>query len=1135
MPRDIIGESFKPYVAQQIGIRQNVLGSYKERTPDLLKYINNTTSWVRLSSGVNITYEKAKELGVTNFSGDLLAKKSVLFSARKYEKYGVGDFSGDFTHGVGYDLNNPSYGYTPAIGLGGSDLNGVDPNMITPYGLVPPPGIISAEIKSLNRGSLREATVEIVCHSLAQFRIIEALYLKLKFSMFLEWGHTLWYDNNNTLRNDMPDWVHQGFLNGDYDQDKVLEILEQQRELHCGNYDGYLGYVRNFDWSLRQDGGYNITLKLISIGDVIESLKINTNYPGLQNTTVTAEENKNLPPVVVGKNKSTIHQILYAIRSEIDQQNGIINGFNDGGTSASLTASEIVRFTKTNSSYDLISPNYFDPKEITDWNKASNILVYQEAIKNRYYSLITEEDGDIVQGDFYYIKLGTLLRIIESFLLKYDTSKSNADGAYKPMFYIDHDYETNLCLTIPNQGSTNPQVCLLKPSDNSTQGGGGGTASAKKTYSVYTYYLIGDGYNFSFDGNGFQAYLFKPPVVTRNVSEDALPVGAKKIKGVPTTIPNDDKPEFIDAVVVDFGGDSNDTVQEANAWGDRYQFNTPLVVYTENELEYNDSDTVEVDETWWTTSWLQGATSTVDNPKNLSGLGDYFRVSGYPFLGKFMHIHVNLDYIVTTLTNNIDEEGKVSLYAFLSQLMKGISDATGQINNFEVVYNEQTNYFYIIDNNTLPDAGDYLVRDMTPTKLNVNLLTSNEGSFVKEVSIKSQLDNKFSATISIGAQVNGNKVGENSTALSKLNVGYEDRILREKSSIIDVKTEDETTSDSSGSISPEQAYTNDLTQYANLINKIQIGTITPDDIASGTEAVVDLFKYQLGYYTQQGNIGGVGFIPINLELTMKGLSGPRIYESYTINDEILPDNYKNNIQFITKGVAHKISDNDWITTLESLSGPKQVNLEPISAGNFITGDGQVQENKSIIEQVTEVTDTLVASSIEGCKTKHNNILNEKIVTSKISRNAYGGFVKGKESFVAKVDTAYQALQQQGITLSIGDSYRSFDFQKEAYYNYLKNVQLWKQGLPWYKNGKTYPASQKPDNIADPCKGYHVVGQAIDIEQTSIAKIDIQAHGPLYQALYNAGLRRISNEWCHWSVGETDHERDKVFSGDTFRP
>ena len=62
MPRDIIGESFKKYVEKQIDVRQSALGQYRERDPDLLKYINNNTSWIRLSSGVNITYEKAKKI-----------------------------------------------------------------------------------------------------------------------------------------------------------------------------------------------------------------------------------------------------------------------------------------------------------------------------------------------------------------------------------------------------------------------------------------------------------------------------------------------------------------------------------------------------------------------------------------------------------------------------------------------------------------------------------------------------------------------------------------------------------------------------------------------------------------------------------------------------------------------------------------------------------------------------------------------------------------------------------------------------------------------------------------------------------------------------------------------------------------
>ena len=48
-----------------------------------------------------------------------------------------------------------------------------------------------------------------------------------------------------------------------------------------GNYDGLLAKVVNFSWSFSQDGSYDIELSLISLGDVVESLKMNIppSYP----------------------------------------------------------------------------------------------------------------------------------------------------------------------------------------------------------------------------------------------------------------------------------------------------------------------------------------------------------------------------------------------------------------------------------------------------------------------------------------------------------------------------------------------------------------------------------------------------------------------------------------------------------------------------------------------------------------------------------------------------------------------------------------------------------------------------------------------------------------------------------------
>jgi GH24 family phage-related lysozyme (muramidase) len=60
---------------------------------------------------------------------------------------------------------------------------------------------------------------------------------------------------------------------------------------------------------------------------------------------------------------------------------------------------------------------------------------------------------------------------------------------------------------------------------------------------------------------------------------------------------------------------------------------------------------------------------------------------------------------------------------------------------------------------------------------------------------------------------------------------------------------------------------------------------------------------------------------------MLGLSGVKIYETYTIDTTLLPKAYKDKIQFICSGVSHKVSDGEWTTTLNSICGPKYDNVK----------------------------------------------------------------------------------------------------------------------------------------------------------------------------------------------------------------
>jgi hypothetical protein len=278
----IIGESFKPYVNKQVEVRQKKLGQ-SQHDSDFQTWVTNKTPWLRLSSGVNLDSESLRNLGIDildsdKFQNELLAQNYVLFGGT-INANNANPIKGGIT-------SNLESRY-----LDGNNSYGFDSN--TDYGFSPMPGITSATIKSQNRGSLRTAIINLKCHNTNQFDIIESLYLRLKYTILLEWGHTVYYDNNDTLETNPTNDVYKYFLNmgetrlkdlpdtdtsGSY-QNQIFKKIEEAREDSGGNYDGFLGWVTNFKWTLLKDGSYDIEINAITIGDVIESLGANASLP----------------------------------------------------------------------------------------------------------------------------------------------------------------------------------------------------------------------------------------------------------------------------------------------------------------------------------------------------------------------------------------------------------------------------------------------------------------------------------------------------------------------------------------------------------------------------------------------------------------------------------------------------------------------------------------------------------------------------------------------------------------------------------------------------------------------------------------------------------------------------------------
>ena len=252
-----------------------------------------------------------------------------------------------------------------------------------------------------------------------------------------------------------------------------------------------------------------------------------------------------------------------------------------------------------------------------------------------------------------------------------------------------------------------------------------------------------------------------------------------------------------------------------------------------------------------------------------------------------------------------------------------------------------------------------------------------------------------------------------------------------------------------------------------------------------------------------------------------------LYQILKVNHTITPNDMTTKAQGVRMRFAPGNSGGIQPITLETFQ-KQGIVVEELKAGEL---EGRELANRppaTPAEDSAPVGSSSTAATLAEC-TPVSGELNESVVKSTIVKNAYGGYVQGKISFISKLEKAYNALKNQGIALEIGDSYRSFATQKAAREKYEKNLALYKQGKSWEKNGVTYPASKKPDNIAKPCDGYHVRGQAIDLAQSSVQKKDIQSHGKRYKALYDAGLRRIGNEWWHWSLGEAQHDINKKFT------
>jgi hypothetical protein len=859
---NLLGEQFDSYVLDQINQRQSTQGKgYSDlRDSKSLSILNNQTAWVKMASSVSITDELGKDrlskLGLSrNVSdgllGSQLAERAILFNTLSSLNTTKGtsvasEASESYIFRKGISSTNSLWNDTTSYGLGGTE-----------FGIQPTPGIQKVDIICLNRGSIREAKISLKAYNKFQFEIIELLYLRLGYHMMLEWGNDKFIDNDsnysqmdNTIIEDK--WF--SYSNGS--QVEMLNLINQYRSKYSANYDGFFGKVKNFTWSFESDGSYNIEIELITVGDVIESLQVNTSLTQQTPESVTkgvTEQLSDKSPIINSNSKDILHGWLINSISKLDQ-------------------------TTPSSGYFVLS----NPKENStseDTTEAKNVKIF-----NNYKFFVTFEE---------------LFSKLEELCIPVILGEYEKYGGYK-MVEFNKNPEFNLVNINENQISLDPRVCLFKP-------------IISKKYSKFIFYpkyldplkdFVIKEKNITY-GKLMNLYLnfdFISKCLDQNTTTDGkitlfkflsnLCNGINKALGGTTKLePTIRDDRYI--TIIDQNPIPGLVETAENSISDESKI-TNIEVYGYNPVNSTSNFVKNINFQTQITPDLAsmisiGATAAGSDVKGIDATA-------------FSKWNIGLQ---DRFTNQIQSPPDI-FPELTSEELKN-----QKLKEFEEIWTQK---YYNIDGK----------RDIqTSGRKFRNELAAIFGDLEKEVYFNdgsvptgfySKEEYKYSAWNTYNFKRKTQKDKENLKKNQQTNyISY----LASTFGCSDIKIQQSGSAPISIPFTPQESST-----YLNF---------EPENINRG--------KTTYQYYLDQINktkyekslelkdlkkieaSNQIGFIPVTFDLTLKGISGVKIYQKLNINQTFLPPQYPETLNFLITKVNHSISDNDWTTNLSTLSIP----------------------------------------------------------------------------------------------------------------------------------------------------------------------------------------------------------------------
>jgi len=883
----IFRNTFHPKIANQLNTRQNAInGISGARSTKEIQYLNSRNAWIRMCSSVNV-----------NGTSDLAKNNVLLGGALKYEKVNGQD----------------TYSLRPGIGKTGKEAYSTrTATNSDPYrlGIRPMPGITNMNIKSKSAyGSLREATVNFICWDIKQLEELELLYMRPGYTVLVEWGWlpyiTLDKSGNQQLVTSVPNGFYDILNKGATDRTAIFKELYDKSLNSEGNYDAMFGYVKNYQWSARPDGGYDCQTTIISTGEIIESLKVNyvlpnltrLNSSNLNGDAFLNDEFSNQGKFNSSKWKSSYEKnILAGIWAEAYDKLSLKYGAEL--SSGSIFENKVINLDISG----LKSPNT---------NNTSDSLV--SGITQLYITL--EAVFDTINK--YVMPEDTL----GNSLIKLSTYTENYSSAPEPL----------LCVAHPVQVSVDPSVCLI----NSPLWYNSVTESLLYTATQVVDQQLVDQIVVEITS----AQDLAPKDILKAIKE--FEVAVLKIKDIFTYTSVDEKLKSsgnsgfksIDEILSDSRKGTN-RIGIGGAKDTNYSkiishlqniIGTSYITVTYKQITQNSKDLDKITINYEAASQAEqkvvqaivGAQQAIANLQFLKYLPrPFFRgdQNGYDELGIIGNIFVNLDFLYKqALDSNLESsdnngQNQISLFKYIKSIMSAIQTSIGNLNSFEIhVDPVDNNVARVIDVNY---TGAKEIKNLF--KLQVH----NTKSVVRSYSLQSQIFPEQSSIIAIGSQAKGGQLGIQNNTVIDFNKNITDRITPEKlfPNNNALKVDDITKSTSVAS---------NLGGIINLFSSLDKSEIDLNTLYNGAKNNLrDLIIYFQSITNSPGASRNI--IPIKFSFDMDGIGGLVIGHLFEINDDILPKGYKgvgigSKLAQTVTGIGHTIGNGDWVTTIDALN------------------------------------------------------------------------------------------------------------------------------------------------------------------------------------------------------------------------